>query len=159
MDWTRLSGPDLAQFGQFSSQSQLTRSHPHLTLPSETNPDPPFCSTADLTISSPKQKSKSRETEKQIQWISISSSTHSQCNNINTSCITIQTFSNFPKSKKMEEYLEELRTPPMTLISIVGCPELHTTISKHLHSEQPPINTLALPDFTKISLFSKSCKG
>ncbi|KAK7846233.1 trafficking protein particle complex subunit 11 [Quercus suber] len=55
----------------------------------------------------------------------------------------------------MEEYPEELRTPPVTLISIVGCPELHTPISKHLHSEQPPINTLALPDFTKISVFSK----
>ena len=56
----------------------------------------------------------------------------------------------------MEEYPEELRTPPITLISIVVCPELHNTISKHLHSEQPPINTIALPDFTKISLFSKS---
>ncbi|KAK7846270.1 hypothetical protein CFP56_008155 [Quercus suber] len=59
----------------------------------------------------------------------------------------------------MEEYLEELRTPPMTLISIAGCPKLHITTSKYLHFEQPPINTLALPDFTKISLFSKSCKG
>uniref|UniRef100_A0A2N9ILL2 Trafficking protein particle complex subunit 11 domain-containing protein n=1 Tax=Fagus sylvatica TaxID=28930 RepID=A0A2N9ILL2_FAGSY len=54
----------------------------------------------------------------------------------------------------MEEYPEELRTPPVTLISVVGCPDLHSTLSKHLHSEQPPINTLALPDFSKISLFS-----
>ncbi|KAL5707268.1 hypothetical protein ACHQM5_025336 [Ranunculus cassubicifolius] len=51
----------------------------------------------------------------------------------------------------MEDYAEELRTPPVTLISIVGCPELHTTISTYLHTEQPPINTLALPDFSKIS--------
>lgn len=51
----------------------------------------------------------------------------------------------------MEDYPEELRTPPVTLIAIVGCPDLHTTISTHLHTEQPPINTLALPDFTKVS--------
>ncbi|CAN0898699.1 Trafficking protein particle complex subunit 11 [Linum grandiflorum] len=52
----------------------------------------------------------------------------------------------------MEEYPEELRTPPVSLISLVGCPELHALISSHLHSEQPPINTLALPDFSKISV-------
>ncbi|KAJ7944021.1 Trafficking protein particle complex subunit 11 [Quillaja saponaria] len=58
----------------------------------------------------------------------------------------------------MEEYPEELRTPPVALISVVGCPELHSQISAHLHSEQPPTNTLALPDFSKISLFSKKKK-
>ncbi|XP_057541354.1 uncharacterized protein LOC130820120 [Amaranthus tricolor] len=56
----------------------------------------------------------------------------------------------------MEEYPEELRTPPVPLIALVGCPELHSTISSHLHSEKPPINTLALPDFDKISIFAKS---
>ena len=55
----------------------------------------------------------------------------------------------------MEEYPEELRTPPVTLASLVGCPELHTLISTHLMSAQPPINTLALPDFSKIHLFNK----
>ncbi|RDX97602.1 Trafficking protein particle complex subunit 11, partial [Mucuna pruriens] len=55
----------------------------------------------------------------------------------------------------MEDYPEELRTPPVTLASLVGCPELHPLISTHLLSEQPPINTLALPDLTKIHLFSK----
>lgn len=51
----------------------------------------------------------------------------------------------------MEDYPEELRTPPVTLVSIVGYQDLHATISTHLHSEQPPINTLALPDFSNIS--------
>ncbi|XP_061351446.1 uncharacterized protein LOC133296470 [Gastrolobium bilobum] len=55
----------------------------------------------------------------------------------------------------MEEYPEELRTPPITLTSIVGCPELHPLISTHLLSEQPPINTLALPDLSKINVFQK----
>ncbi|KAA8532099.1 hypothetical protein F0562_006759 [Nyssa sinensis] len=58
----------------------------------------------------------------------------------------------------MEEYPEELRTPPVALVSLVGCPELHTLISTHLHSEQPPINTLALPDFSKISIMAKTQK-
>lgn len=50
----------------------------------------------------------------------------------------------------MEEFAEELRTPPVALVSLVGCPELHPTISAHLHSDQPPINTLALPDFSNL---------
>ncbi|KAK1432478.1 hypothetical protein QVD17_09375 [Tagetes erecta] len=58
----------------------------------------------------------------------------------------------------MEHYPEELRTPPVTLVCIVGHQDLHATISTHLHSEQPPINTLALPDFTKISIIDKSPK-
>ncbi|KAK2977149.1 hypothetical protein RJ640_027762, partial [Escallonia rubra] len=58
----------------------------------------------------------------------------------------------------MEEYPEELRRPPVTLVSLVGCPELHPTISTHLHSEQPPVNTLALPDFSKISIIVKAPK-
>lgn len=61
--------------------------------------------------------------------------------------------------KQMEDYLpEEIRTPPVTLISIVGNQDLHSTISTHLHSEQPPINTLALPDFSKISLIDRKPK-
>ena len=58
----------------------------------------------------------------------------------------------------MEEYPEELRTPPVTLVSLVGTPELHSTISAFLHSEQPPINTLALPDFGKISIIAPKNK-
>lgn len=58
----------------------------------------------------------------------------------------------------MEEYPEEMRTPPVALVSLVGCPELHPSISTHLHSDQPPINTLALPDFSKISIMAKTPK-
>ena len=58
----------------------------------------------------------------------------------------------------MEDYPEEIRTPPVTLVSIVGHQDLHATISTHLHSEQPPINTLALPDFSKISVIAKTPK-
>lgn len=58
----------------------------------------------------------------------------------------------------MEEYPEELRTPPVSLVSLVGCPELHQTILAFLHSEQPPINTLALPDFSKISVLARKQK-
>ncbi|GAB4847648.1 hypothetical protein Ancab_026709 [Ancistrocladus abbreviatus] len=58
----------------------------------------------------------------------------------------------------MEEYPEELRTPPVGLISLVGCPELHHMISTFLHSDKPPVNTLALPDFSKICVMGKTPK-
>ncbi|KAK4791665.1 hypothetical protein SAY86_032078 [Trapa natans] len=50
----------------------------------------------------------------------------------------------------MEEYPDELRNPPVALISLVGCPEHHPAISSYLHSQQHPINVLALPDFSKV---------
>eukprot|EP01018_Ginkgo_biloba_P032269 Gb_22022 [translate_table: standard] len=56
----------------------------------------------------------------------------------------------------MEDYPEELRTPPVALVSLVGVSELHSTISNFLHSEQPPINTLALPDFSKVSIIARN---
>uniref|UniRef100_A0A1D1ZC40 Trafficking protein particle complex subunit 11 n=1 Tax=Anthurium amnicola TaxID=1678845 RepID=A0A1D1ZC40_9ARAE len=59
----------------------------------------------------------------------------------------------------MEDYAEELRTPPVALVSVVGCPELHQTISPFLHAEQPPINTLALPDFSKVSVLARKPDG
>ncbi|KAL6519640.1 hypothetical protein OROHE_017330 [Orobanche hederae] len=52
----------------------------------------------------------------------------------------------------MEEYPEELRTPPVALSCVVGCPEVHGLIAVHLHSQQPPMNIIALPDFSKISV-------
>jgi hypothetical protein len=58
----------------------------------------------------------------------------------------------------MENYPEELRTPPVSLVSIVGCPELHSSISTALSSQQPPMNTLALPDFAKASILAHSIK-
>ena len=59
----------------------------------------------------------------------------------------------------MEDYPEELRTPPLSLVSIVGCPELHPSISAALSSQQPPMNTLALPDFAKASILARSAKA
>ncbi|KAG2653470.1 trafficking protein particle complex subunit 11-like [Panicum virgatum] len=59
----------------------------------------------------------------------------------------------------MEDYPEELRTPPLSLVSIVGCPELHPSISAALSSPQPPMNTLALPDFAKASVLARSAKA
>ncbi|XP_062220107.1 uncharacterized protein LOC133919663 [Phragmites australis] len=58
----------------------------------------------------------------------------------------------------MEDYPEELRTPPLSLVSIVGCPELHPSISASLSSQQPPMNTLALPDFANASILARSGK-
>lgn len=58
----------------------------------------------------------------------------------------------------MEDLPDELRTPPVALASLVGCPELHASITAHLHAEQPPINALALPDFSKISIFTRTQK-
>ncbi|KAL5752309.1 hypothetical protein ACOSP7_022493 [Xanthoceras sorbifolium] len=54
--------------------------------------------------------------------------------------------------KKMEEYPEEYRTPPVSLVSLVGCGDHQAIISRHLLAEQPPINTLALPDLAKFLL-------
>lgn len=55
-------------------------------------------------------------------------------------------------SGEMEEYPEELRTPPVSLVALFGNPEQHASITKHLHSQQPPINALAFPDFSHLSL-------
>ncbi|KFK28257.1 hypothetical protein AALP_AA8G493200 [Arabis alpina] len=52
----------------------------------------------------------------------------------------------------MEEYPEELRTPPVSLVALFGYSDLHATITKHLHSQQPPINALAFPDLSHLSL-------
>ncbi|CAM6085659.1 unnamed protein product [Calypogeia fissa] len=52
----------------------------------------------------------------------------------------------------MDQYPEELRTPPMPLVALVGMHELHSMISLSLQSEQPPLNTLAIPDFSKVAV-------
>jgi hypothetical protein len=59
----------------------------------------------------------------------------------------------------MEDYPEELRTPPVSLVSIVGCPEMHGPISTALSSQQPPMNTLALPDFAKTNVLSRTARN
>lgn len=54
--------------------------------------------------------------------------------------------------EKMDQYPEELRTPPMPLVALVGMPDLHSTISMSLQAEQPPLNTLAIPDVSKVAV-------
>lgn len=52
----------------------------------------------------------------------------------------------------MEEFPEELRTPPVALSCLIGFPDVHPLITAQLHSQQPPINAIALPDFSNISI-------
>lgn len=52
----------------------------------------------------------------------------------------------------MEEYPEEIRSPPVSLVAVAGGGDLQPAISAHLHSLQPPINSLALPNLSDISL-------
>ncbi|KAG6554217.1 hypothetical protein Mapa_004133 [Marchantia paleacea] len=52
----------------------------------------------------------------------------------------------------MDLYPEELRTPPMALVALVGMPELHSAVSLSLQKEEPPLNTLAIPEFCRISI-------
>jgi trafficking protein particle complex subunit 11 len=59
--------------------------------------------------------------------------------------ISPYSFTSVTRGAAMEDYPEELRTPPVSLVYIVGCPELHPSISTTLSSQQPPMNTLALP--------------
>ncbi|XP_050364307.1 uncharacterized protein LOC126782978 [Argentina anserina] len=52
----------------------------------------------------------------------------------------------------MEDYPEEIRSSPVSLVSVIGRPELHASISTHLHFLDPAFNTLALPYLSKVSL-------
>lgn len=52
----------------------------------------------------------------------------------------------------MEEYPEEIRSPPVSLVAAAGCADLHQAVTAHLHSLQPPINSLALPALSDVSL-------
>ncbi|KAF3789067.1 Trafficking protein particle complex subunit 11 [Nymphaea thermarum] len=58
----------------------------------------------------------------------------------------------------MEDLPEELRTPPVSLVSLVGLSEFHPTISSFLHSKQPPINSLGLADFSNVSFVARKLK-
>ncbi|WCJ32859.1 hypothetical protein M5689_014256 [Euphorbia peplus] len=58
----------------------------------------------------------------------------------------------------MEDYLKEQRTPPVSLIALSGCPDIHSHISSYLHFGQSPIDILALPDLPKISRLLSSTK-
>ncbi|CAN6453989.1 unnamed protein product [Victoria cruziana] len=58
----------------------------------------------------------------------------------------------------MEDLPEELRTPPVSLVSLVGLPELHPTVSSFLHSNLPPINSLGLSDYSSVSFVARKLK-
>ncbi|CAA0831431.1 Unknown protein, partial [Striga hermonthica] len=53
---------------------------------------------------------------------------------------------------QIDEYPEELRTPPVALSCVVGYQEVHDLIAAHFHCQQPSMNTIGLPDFSKISV-------
>ena len=42
-----------------------------------------------------------------------------------------------------------MRSLPLSFVSVVGGLEFHQMISMHLHSQQPPIKTLTLPNLSK----------
>eukprot|EP00976_Prorocentrum_cordatum_P062141 1176598-Prorocentrum_minimum.AAC.4 len=45
----------------------------------------------------------------------------------------------------MESYSEELRTPPLALVGLLGRSDLHATISEFLRKDQrPPINSFVV---------------
>lgn len=47
----------------------------------------------------------------------------------------------------MQYYPSELVTPPLALVALLGCPELHSTVGEFLRSQhRPPINSIGLAD-------------
>ncbi len=47
----------------------------------------------------------------------------------------------------MDYYPPELVTPPLALVALLGCPELHSTVGEFLRSQhRPPINSIGLAD-------------
>ena len=62
----------------------------------------------------------------------------------------------------MEYYPSELVTPPLALVALLGCPELHSTVGEFLRSQhRPPINSIGVAEPQSAArLFGKSptCK-
>lgn len=46
----------------------------------------------------------------------------------------------------MEEYPEELLTPPVPLVALLGVPQLHAQMAEFLASQQPAMAALSIPD-------------
>lgn len=47
----------------------------------------------------------------------------------------------------MEQYPAELVTPPLALIALLGCPEVHNTVGEYLRAQhRPPINSIGLAE-------------
>ena len=47
----------------------------------------------------------------------------------------------------MDFYPNEIATPPLALVALLGCPELHATVGEFLRAvHKPPINSLGFGD-------------
>ena len=47
----------------------------------------------------------------------------------------------------MDYYPAELVTPPLALVALLGCSELHSTVGEFLRSQhRPPINSIGLAE-------------
>jgi trafficking protein particle complex subunit 11 len=57
----------------------------------------------------------------------------------------------------MNFYPVELATPPLALVALLGCPEVHASVGEFLRSHhKPPINSLGVADpLTAPRLFGK----
>ena len=60
----------------------------------------------------------------------------------------------------MDTYSSELVTPPLALVALLGCPEMHSTVGEFLRSQhRPPINSIGLADpHSATRLFGRSEK-
>ncbi|GJP38052.1 hypothetical protein CLOM_g22485 [Closterium sp. NIES-68] len=46
----------------------------------------------------------------------------------------------------MDAFPEELLTPPVPLVALLGVPELHVLIAQHLQAQSPPVASVFVPD-------------
>lgn len=47
----------------------------------------------------------------------------------------------------MESYPAELATPPLALVALLGCPDLHGIVGEYLRAaHKPPINSLGIAE-------------
>ncbi|CAI7888081.1 unnamed protein product [Closterium sp. NIES-54] len=46
----------------------------------------------------------------------------------------------------MDAFPEELLTPPVPLVALLGAPELHVAIAQHLQAQSPPVASVFVPD-------------
>lgn len=47
----------------------------------------------------------------------------------------------------MEAYPAEIVTPPLALMALLGCPEMHASMHEYLRAHhKPPINSVGVPN-------------
>lgn len=46
----------------------------------------------------------------------------------------------------MDFYPPELVTPPLSLVALLGCGDLHNTVGEYLRQHRPPINSIGLAE-------------